>query len=122
MLRRPTASEADVAPSVRFQTSDAVDFVGSGAAAGIIAKELSTAGFSVVVLEQGPRLAEADYDHDEFATFMQGRHANSMATQPQTFRVVQLPLHCSIASLWGVGRWELGVDRATALASTYLLM
>ena len=33
--------------------------VGSGAAGGIIAKELSTAGFSVVVLEQGPRLTEA---------------------------------------------------------------
>ena len=72
----------------RFQTSDTVDFVvvGSGAAGGIIAKELSTAGFSVVVLEQGPRLSEADFDHDEFAAFMQARHANSMAAQPQTFR------------------------------------
>src|SRR5262245_11466876 len=88
MLRRPMPAEADVAPSVRFQTSDAVDFVvvGSGAAGGIIAKELSTAGYSVVVLEQGPRVSEAQYDHDEFATFMQGRTANSMATQPQTFR------------------------------------
>ena len=45
----------------RFSPSDTVDFVivGSGAAGGIIAKELSTAGFSVVVLEQGPRLTEA---------------------------------------------------------------
>ena len=40
----------------------------SGAAGGIIAKELSTAGFSVVVLEQGPRLTEAEFDHDEFGT------------------------------------------------------
>jgi choline dehydrogenase-like flavoprotein len=74
--------------SARFQTSDTVDFVvvGSGAAGGIMAKELSTAGFSVVVLEQGPRLSEADFDHDEFATFMQSRHANTMAAQPQTFR------------------------------------
>jgi choline dehydrogenase-like flavoprotein len=60
--------------------------VGSGAAGGIIAKELSTAGFTVVVLEQGPRLTETQFDHDEFATFMQGRWGNSPATQPQMFR------------------------------------
>ena len=57
-----------------------------GAAGGIIAKELSTAGHRVVVLEQGPRLAESQFDHDEFGTFMQSRHANALATQPQTFR------------------------------------
>ena len=52
----------------RFRPSDVVDFVivGSGAAGGILAKELSTAGFSVVVLEQGPRLTEAQFNHDEF--------------------------------------------------------
>ena len=72
----------------RFQPSETVDFVivGSGAAGGIIAKELATAGFSVVVLEQGPRLTEAQFEHDEFGAFMQGRLANNMATQPQTFR------------------------------------
>src|SRR5215470_13030482 len=72
----------------RFKPSDTVDFVivGSGAAGGIIAKELSTAGFSVVVLEQGPRLTEKQFDHDEFATFMQGRWTNQQATQPQSFR------------------------------------
>ena len=49
-----------------FAPADTVDFVivGSGAAGGIIAKELSTAGFSVVVLEQGPRLTEKQFDHD----------------------------------------------------------
>src|SRR5204863_4038883 len=38
-----------------YKHSEAVDFViiGSGAAGGIMAKQLSTAGFSVVVLEQG---------------------------------------------------------------------
>ena len=73
---------------VTFRPADLVDFVivGSGAAGGIIAKELSTAGFSVVVLEQGPRLTEAQFDHDEFATFMQGRYANNLAMHPQTFR------------------------------------
>ena len=72
----------------RFSPSDTVDFaiVGSGAAGGIMAKELSTAGFTVVVLEQGPRLTEKQFDHDEFATFMQGRWSNNPATQPQSFR------------------------------------
>jgi choline dehydrogenase-like flavoprotein len=75
-------------PSARFRPGDVVDFaiVGSGAAGGIIAKELSTAGFSVVVLEQGPRLTETQFDHDEFGTFMRNKHANDPATQPQTFR------------------------------------
>jgi len=74
--------------SARFQPSETVDFaiVGSGAAGGIIAKELSTAGFKVVVLEQGPRLTEADFTHDEFGTFMRSRNSNSPDTQPQTFR------------------------------------
>lgn len=38
-----------------FQPSDAVDFlvIGAGAAGGVMAKELSTAGFRVVVLEAG---------------------------------------------------------------------
>ena len=75
-------------PSARFRPSDVVDFVivGSGAAGGIIAKQLSTAGFTVVVLEQGPRLTESQFDHDEFGTFMRNKHANDPATQPQTFR------------------------------------
>ncbi|MEQ1730491.1 MAG: NAD(P)-binding protein, partial [Vicinamibacterales bacterium] len=72
----------------RFRPSDEVDFVivGSGAAGGIIAKELSTAGFSVVVLEQGPRLTEQQFDHDEFGAFFRYSNANDPATQPQTFR------------------------------------
>src|SRR6267378_2369716 len=51
----------------RYKTSDEVDFViiGSGAAGGILAKELSTNGFRVVVLEQGPYLTEADFTHNE---------------------------------------------------------
>lgn len=75
-------------PSARFRPSEVVDFVivGSGAAGGIIAKELSTAGFTVVVLEQGPRLTETQFDHDEYGTFMRNKLANDPATQPQTFR------------------------------------
>ena len=47
----------------KYKTSDEVDFVviGSGAAGGILAKELSTNGFRVVVLEQGPYLTESDF-------------------------------------------------------------
>ncbi len=72
----------------RFLPGDTVDFaiVGSGAAGGILARELATAGFSVVVLEQGPRLTESQFDHDEFGTFLQSKRANNPATQPHTFR------------------------------------
>ena len=43
-----------MASSVHFKNDEAVDFVivGSGSAGGILAKELSTAGFDVVVFEQ----------------------------------------------------------------------
>ena len=51
-----------------FPTREEVDFVivGSGAAGGVMAKELSTAGHSVVLLEQGPHLKAADFHHDEW--------------------------------------------------------
>ena len=40
---------------ITYKPSDVVDclVIGSGAAGGVVAKELSTVGFSVVVLEQG---------------------------------------------------------------------
>ncbi|MDH4020934.1 MAG: NAD(P)-binding protein, partial [Xanthomonadales bacterium] len=51
----------------KFKTREEVDFVivGSGAAGGVLARELSTNGFSVVVLEQGPYRTAADFKHDE---------------------------------------------------------
>ena len=54
--------------SVSFDTREEVDFVvvGSGAAGGILAKELAAAGHSVVVLEQGPHLQASDFKHDEW--------------------------------------------------------
>src|SRR2546430_3815422 len=76
------------APGVRFRPADTVDFVivGSGAAGGIMAKELATAGFTVVVFEQGPRVEPSQFEHDEVKTFFQSRLSNTPAKQPQTFR------------------------------------
>ncbi len=73
---------------VTFPTSDPVDFLvlGAGAAGGVIAKELSTAGFNVVVLEQGPYLREKDYTHDEIKYTFQPGLTNDPKTQPITYR------------------------------------
>ena len=61
-------------PDTIFNTRDEVDFViiGSGAAGGIIAKELSTAGFSTVVLEQGKYRKTPSFTHDEIKYFLNG--------------------------------------------------
>jgi choline dehydrogenase-like flavoprotein len=61
------AQALDNSPS--YPSGEAVDFVvvGSGSAGGIMAKELSMAGFSVVILEQGPHLQAADFTHDEWS-------------------------------------------------------
>lgn len=72
-----------------FPTREEVDFViiGSGAAGGIMAKELSTAGHRVVVLEQGPHLQAADFTHDEWGIDHNGAHMWGAAKgYPQTFR------------------------------------
>ena len=72
-----------------FPTRTPVDFVviGSGAAGGIMAKELSTAGFSVVVLEQGPYLGPNDFKHDEWdVTQNEALTWGRRKGHPQTFR------------------------------------
>jgi choline dehydrogenase-like flavoprotein len=72
----------------KFSPRDEVDFViiGSGAAGGVLARELSTAGFRVVVLEQGPYLHEEDFEHNEFKTLFQHALTNNPKRQPTTFR------------------------------------
>ena len=72
----------------KYKPTEAVDFVivGSGAAGGILAKELSTSGFSVVVLEQGPYLTPADFSHDEVTIFGENLLTNHPELQPNTFR------------------------------------
>jgi choline dehydrogenase-like flavoprotein len=71
-----------------FQDSETVDFavVGSGAAGGVVARELAQAGLSVVVLEQGPRLSPAAFDHDELKHWYLGGITNDAVKNPQTFR------------------------------------
>ncbi|MCC6366115.1 MAG: GMC family oxidoreductase [Bryobacterales bacterium] len=71
-----------------FRPSHAVDFliIGSGGAGGVMAKELSSAGFSVVVLEQGPWLKEKDFTHDEIKYSVRGGLMNDSDVQPSTFR------------------------------------
>ena len=74
---------------VTFDQRKPVDFaiIGSGAAGGIIARELATAGFDVVVFEQGPYRKAEDFTHDEYSVLF---NAELMGGGPdvsgQTFR------------------------------------
>jgi choline dehydrogenase-like flavoprotein len=72
----------------KYRPSDEVDFVivGSGAAGGILAKELAGHGFKVVVLEQGPYLTEKDFVHDEIKVLQEDLLTNHPKLQPNTFR------------------------------------
>jgi choline dehydrogenase-like flavoprotein len=74
-----------------YAERDAVDFVivGSGAAGGVLAKELATVGFNVVVMEQGPWRQPSEFTHDELA--IEQRHDwLNIATEPyQTFRTTE---------------------------------
>jgi choline dehydrogenase-like flavoprotein len=71
-----------------YRDSETVDFVvvGSGAAGGVIARELSQAGHSVVVMEQGPRFKPTDFEHDEFKYWMRNGITVDPAVSPQSFR------------------------------------
>ena len=75
----------------RYQTREPVDFVviGSGAAGGVMAKELAESGFQVVVLEQGPYLTADDFDHDEYGIWMRAKLAPSPQDFPTTFRATE---------------------------------
>ena len=78
-----------MASNVTFEQRTPVDFaiIGSGSAGGIIAKELSTAGFNVVVFEQGKYRKAEDFTHDEYSVLM---HSELLGGGPQfsgqTFR------------------------------------
>lgn len=60
--------------------------VGSGAAGGVLAKELAEAGFQVIVLEQGPYLRNSDFEHDELKYSFRYGITNDPRSQPVTYR------------------------------------
>jgi choline dehydrogenase-like flavoprotein len=72
----------------QYPPGEDVDFliIGAGAAGGVTAKELASAGFSVVVLEQGPYLREKDFEHDEIKYTMLSAMTNDLSRQPHTYR------------------------------------
>jgi choline dehydrogenase-like flavoprotein len=74
--------------SRQFKSGEMVDFVvvGSGAAGGVMARELSLAGFTVLVFEQGPRMGPADFEHDELKYWFMNGITNDPKMSPQTFR------------------------------------
>jgi choline dehydrogenase-like flavoprotein len=71
---------------VKYSPNTQVDFlvIGSGIAGGIMARELSAAGFSVVMLEKGDHLHESDFQYDQLK---HTSHGSIMAdSSPATFR------------------------------------
>ena len=84
------AAPTPLRPMKVYRPTDEVDFViiGSGAAGGIMARELARSGFSIVVLEQGPWLTEKDFSHDPLDSLYhpERRLDNATRVQPQTWR------------------------------------
>ena len=102
-------------PCEKFNPSEEVDFVviGSGAAGGVMAKQLAVAGFSVVVMEQGSWGAyghEQDYTKDElsnrFPTEQDMLISDPGKKQRNTFRrnasaKRRLPAAIAMVAWWG---------------------
>ncbi|HEY4772093.1 MAG TPA: GMC family oxidoreductase [Steroidobacteraceae bacterium] len=72
----------------KYRDSEPVDFliVGSGAAGGVLARELARGGFTVVIMEQGQRLQPQDFEHDELKYWLNNGITNDPTISPQTFR------------------------------------
>jgi choline dehydrogenase-like flavoprotein len=87
-MQMPMGRYALDAAGPTYPTDTPVDFViiGSGIAGGSVARELTRQGFSVVLLEQGRKVAPSDMEHDELGAFMWPRWTNDPAVSPQTYR------------------------------------
>ncbi|MBX3695408.1 MAG: GMC family oxidoreductase [Steroidobacteraceae bacterium] len=72
----------------RYRDGETVDFavIGSGAAGGVLARELSQAGFSVVLFERGPRFTPGMFRHDELEYWFNYGLINDPKDSPQSFR------------------------------------
>jgi len=90
-VRHRLPGSRDQGRGARFSPNDQVDFVivGVGAAGGVVARELSTAGFQVVALEQGPYLKATDFRHDELAIADLAALSNDYRLQPNTLRATE---------------------------------
>ena len=89
---------------VTYKPSHKVDFVivGCGSSGGVLAKELSTAGFSVVALEQGPYIPPSSFGHDEIAQSQEHALTNKPDLSPQTFRKTpQDKAHKQFSAIYG---------------------
>jgi choline dehydrogenase-like flavoprotein len=75
----------------KYRPIDEVDFivVGAGSAGAVVARELATAGFRVVVLEQGPWLQPSTFRHDMISVLQESALTNDWDTQPNTFRATE---------------------------------
>src|SRR4029453_11852044 len=71
-----------------YGEDDSVDFVivGSGAAGGVLAKELGTSGFAVVLFEAGPWQQPNQFTHDELAVERENGMLNLGFEPVQTIR------------------------------------
>ena len=83
-----TLQGAQGAQGRRYNTNEAVDFVvvGSGAAGGSVARELTRLGHSVVLIEQGKFYSRADFKHDEFGVIINNDYCNTPPSHIQTWR------------------------------------
>src|ERR1700690_1651598 len=72
----------------QFKPNTQVDFVvvGSGVSGGIMAKELSGAGFQVVVFEQGDYLRDKDFRYDQLKRTAYSSLVAQQEANPVTFR------------------------------------
>jgi choline dehydrogenase-like flavoprotein len=85
----------------RYPDSKQVDFaiVGSGAAGGVMARELSRDGFEVVLFEQGARLTPGQFRHDELDHWFLSGITSDPVRNPQSFR--SDPAHTAVTHKYG---------------------